>query len=201
MRRGALVIAASCALAACGTVAPDAPDDASDVGDASSPIDSAMDSTIDTTIDSAIDSAIDGAIDSAIDSAIDAGRDDTIEGGADDDADVDGDECGGITYELDVQPIWTLSCADVGCHRPPSGPPPDLSDGASWSHIVGVRSKEMPSLFYVSPGDPTDSWLYQEITGAHGPGGVTMPPPATGAILSDSQKNTVLQWILCGAPP
>ena len=182
--RGSIAIAAAIVAFGCGGSESSATTDGGSDGGSSS-ADTGVDSTSpDTAIPTDGDVADDGG--DAIDDARPDGSAD-----ADAEAEADADECGGITYAGDIQGIWNLHCAVPGCHIGAAAPSPDLSPGKSWSDIVGVPSGEMPSIPYVKPGDPTNSWLYEKVTSGH--------PP--GAALTAAERNDILQWILCGAPP
>ena len=72
-----------------------------------------------------------------------------------------------------------------------------LSAGRAYANTVGVASVEVPSLQRITPGDPTNSYLYRKITGA-GITGDRMPlqqPP-----LSEDKIALVRDWIRRGAP-
>ncbi|MBI3300811.1 MAG: hypothetical protein HYZ72_01845 [Deltaproteobacteria bacterium] len=103
-----------------------------------------------------------------------------------------------------VQSIFTANCAFSGCH---AGPNPqqgqDLSQGQSFKNIVAVRSMENPSLLRINPGVSEDeSYLYRKITGENiAPGTARMPFGCSGATcLSQSEIDTIENWILAGAP-
>jgi hypothetical protein len=106
-----------------------------------------------------------------------------------------------ISFEKGVQPIFSLHCAVTGCHV---GPSPTggmvLADGFAYSYTVNVTSNENPPMKRIAPGDSANSYLYQKITGHPATGTSVMPPTTTGDVLADSDKNTILQWILEGAP-
>jgi plastocyanin len=89
--------------------------------------------------------------------------------------------------------IFTPICA--ACHPPNQGM--DLRSGKAFASIVGVNSSEQRSLQRVKPSDPTNSYLYQKLTGAPGITGVQMPfggPPLTAA-----QIQLIHDWIVAGA--
>lgn len=114
------------------------------------------------------------------------------------------EKCGDtlVSFDKDVQTAtFDGHCAVTGCHV---GPSPTggmvLSRGFAYTQIVGVVSGENPPMKRITPGDATNSYLYQKITGHPAGGTSVMPPTSTGDTLSDAQKNAVLQWILQGAP-
>lgn len=72
-----------------------------------------------------------------------------------------------------------------------------LTNDRAYAQIVGVDSKQMPSLKRVAPGDATNSYLYRKITGV----GITGDRmPQGGPYLSDEQIALVRDWIRRGAP-
>jgi hypothetical protein len=94
--------------------------------------------------------------------------------------------------------VFTPTCTTIACHDPLGQQSQMvLTAGRAYSNTVGVASVEMPSLQRVTPGDPTNSYLYRKITGA-GITGDRMPlqqPP-----LSDDKIALVRDWIRRGAP-
>ena len=94
--------------------------------------------------------------------------------------------------------IFTPSCAVSGCHagsNPQQGQ--DLSEGQSFSNIVGVRSNERPDLLRIAPGDPDNSYLVKKIMGDPDIVGAQMP--LGRAPLSAEQINLVREWVTEGA--
>jgi hypothetical protein len=92
-----------------------------------------------------------------------------------------------------VQQLLTGNCA--GCHPPNQGM--DLTTGHVYANIVNVKSREVPSLLRVKPGDPTDSYLYQKVTQARPMVGVRMPKD--GQPLTADEITTLRVWIAQGA--
>jgi mono/diheme cytochrome c family protein len=92
-----------------------------------------------------------------------------------------------------VQQLLTGNCA--GCHPPNQGM--DLTTGHVYANIVNVKSREVPSLMRVKPGDPTDSYLYQKVTQAKPMVGVRMPKD--GQPLTADEITTLRVWIAQGA--
>ncbi len=91
-----------------------------------------------------------------------------------------------VLFSTQVNNVWTASCAPHHSGAAPSGSL-DLSAGVAYLKTVGVPAGENPALFYVDPGDTTNSYLYQKaVTGA-------MPYP-----LADIPA--LREWILNGAP-
>ncbi len=97
--------------------------------------------------------------------------------------------------------IFVPRCATAGCHggNPPAVPPTFDAD-ASWAALVGVTSTQAPSLRYVEPGRPDQSYLVAKLRGtaaAVGGSGNRMPP--NDAPVSDEDIAQVEAWILNGA--
>ena len=91
-----------------------------------------------------------------------------------------------VSFERDVQPIFTRSCA--GCH-PASFPYLDLREGHSWDQLVHVASVTNPAFERVLPGRPDLSYL------------LTHPPdPSNAKLLSRTDRRTIAAWIREGAP-
>jgi hypothetical protein len=68
----------------------------------------------------------------------------------------------------------------------------------SYSHLVNVASKEVPSLDRVEPGNPDDSYVVQKVEGTAAVGG-QMPLGRTP--LTAEQIALIRQWISEGANP
>jgi hypothetical protein len=105
----------------------------------------------------------------------------------------------GVSFAENVQPIFTMHCAVVGCHVP--GNPPlgqVLAAGFAYSNIVNVASHEVPSDMRVAPGDLAHSYLYLKITDQQSVGSY-MPPASTNDVLSQAEKTTIMNWITEGA--
>jgi hypothetical protein len=107
----------------------------------------------------------------------------------------------------DVQAILGRSCAVGGCHAsaPGAGGLALPQADAAWvDRVVGVRSRQNPSMDLVTPGDPETSWLVHKIAGdlcrftcdmKIGCGG-QMP---FGQKLSEQERGLILAWIRDGA--
>src|SRR3990170_1208529 len=80
--------------------------------------------------------------------------------------------------------VFTPSCATLACHDPLGQQSQMvLTAGRAYANIVAVSSVEMPQLQRVTPGDPSNSYLYRKIPGA-GITGDRMPlnqPPLSEA--------------------
>lgn len=94
--------------------------------------------------------------------------------------------------------VFTPTCARLGCHDTLGQQSQQvLTAGRAYVNTVGVPSVELPQLMRVTPGDPTNSYLYRKIIGSNITGD-RMPqglPP-----LSDAQIKLVRDWIRRGAP-
>lgn len=103
-----------------------------------------------------------------------------------------------VSFQTNVQPIFTANCAVSGCH---TGPSPqrglDLSAGNAYANIVNVKSQEIPYLYRVKPSNSDSSYLYMKITGASGITGARMP--YLRPQLSQTDIQTVQSWINQGA--
>lgn len=108
------------------------------------------------------------------------------------------------SFAANVQPIFSSSCAKVGCHTGafPSGGM-NLSTGSAYTNIVGVTANSVPSLKRVLPGNPNDSYIVIKVEG-NDPRlqGSRMPDDApTGQpFLTPAQVQVIRSWILQGAP-
>ncbi len=96
-----------------------------------------------------------------------------------------------VSFSNDVQPIFTQNC--VSCH--PSSGNLDLRQGQAYDNLVNVPASGYNGTRVV-PNEPENSILYKKIDGS-GAYGSNMP---LGGSLSQSQVNTIKQWIEEGAP-
>lgn len=76
-----------------------------------------------------------------------------------------------VSFEKDIQPIFTKSC--VKCHgnrHPKAGI--DLSVGHAYQSIVNQPSSEVPDMMRIKPGKPAQSylWLKLQHTASRGTG-------------------------------
>jgi hypothetical protein len=112
-----------------------------------------------------------------------------------------------VSFQGDVQPIFTQNCALSGCHIP--GNPPQgqiLQDGYAYNSIVDklagegstVGDSNLKRIDSTSP-DPTKSYLWRKISGTLPLSGSTMPPDGSNKALSADQKETIRLWIVQGA--
>ena len=89
--------------------------------------------------------------------------------------------------------IFTPSCATAGCHTGGFAAQdlrldPDFAYGA----LVNVHSTVHPEKLLVSPGDPSNSYLYSQVADG------SMPQNA--AQLTSAQLEQIRGWICAGAP-
>lgn len=104
---------------------------------------------------------------------------------------VNGDE---PTLEVIQATIFSTSCALSGCHLGANAQQGlDLSEGESHGNLVGVDSRQIPSLKRVDPGNPNDSYLVMKIEGDSRILGQRMP--LGGQALSSGQIQLVRDWI------
>ncbi len=125
----------------------------------------------------------------------DTQADDT--GGGDTDADTDAD----LSYAMDIQTIWNVSCG-TGCHMGTAaggGLPLDADRG--YTNLVNVASQQAKGLDRVEPGDHLASYLWRKLDGSHiDVGGVGDRMPGGGS-LDAADIATVEAWIDAGALP
>lgn len=104
-----------------------------------------------------------------------------------------------VSFAADVQPIFTASCATVGCHRgaaPQAGL--NLSAGQAYQDIVGVAASQCnDGRMLVLPGEPSESYLIDKILGVDLCFGTKMPKMTD---LPSAQVEIISSWICAGAP-
>jgi hypothetical protein len=93
----------------------------------------------------------------------------------------------GISYALDIQPIFNVNCAVGICHVPGGIGPMSLLPGTSFAGLI-------PRLI---PGDSAASLLFQRITENNPPSFPQMP--LNRAPLSLTDQNLIKSWIDKGA--
>lgn len=109
-----------------------------------------------------------------------------------------------ISLRRDVQPIFTRSCALVGCHD--AGFHSQnliLEAGGTFDPqfgLVNVPSGEAPGRLRVNPGDSSTSYIINKLEGTQGQvGGSGTQMPQGGPALSPDLIETIRSWIDDGA--
>lgn len=100
-----------------------------------------------------------------------------------------------VSFSADIQPIFTTSCVNAGCH-PGGGAPFPLGPGASYVNLVNAAATTGPcaGLLRVKPFSADSSALYRRIAGTCGD-----RMPIGGSALSAVQQNLIATWINQGA--
>lgn len=123
-----------------------------------------------------------------------------------------------VSFKNDVLPIFQNSCAFSDCHADRNDPrraflgepktaglPTDPTE--VHSGIVNKAPQDLPTMSYVTPGDPQNSFLMHKMNGDQclfdskckgGTCGNSMPD--NNPILSESTRLVVYRWITQGAP-
>ena len=117
---------------------------------------------------------------------------------------LDGDDGGAtVTLSGDVQPIFTVNCLFSGCH---AGSSPEegmsLVAGQTFSNVVNVAARQLPSMNRVTPNQPDDSYLVHKVQGTHldvGVGGSGSRMLLNLSPLSQSDIDLIRAWIQAGA--
>ncbi len=114
-----------------------------------------------------------------------------------------------VSFQGNLQPVFTASCALGGCHDAASSVQGlNLSVGASYSQLVNMRSTEKRTLKRVQPGAPDASYLIQKLEDTPGISGTIMPPGCSAGgtgtngapCLTADQMEMFRTWILACAP-
>ena len=104
------------------------------------------------------------------------------------------------SHDVDIQPIWDGSCADLGCHND-SDMASGLSLASGYDAMVGVASPSGAALDLVTAGSSADSYLWHKLEGTQtsvkGGGGSQMP---FGSNLTPDEMTLIQTWIDGGAP-
>ncbi len=116
------------------------------------------------------------------------------------------DDIGGDEVTLrDVQPIFTGNCLCSGCH---AGSSPEegmsLGEGQTFSQVVNVAARQLPSMNRVTPNQPDNSYLVHKVQGTHldvDVGGSGSRMPLGRSPLSQSDIDLIRAWIQAGAQP
>lgn len=96
-------------------------------------------------------------------------------------------------WKKDVQPLANTRC--VACHQDaaPAGKL-SLQRTSAPASIIGVKSEEA-DMAYVTPGDPSQSYLFRKLEGTQieaGGSGARMP---LGGVLADTDLEIFRKWI------
>jgi len=118
-----------------------------------------------------------------------------------------------VSLRADVLPIFAANCATLPtCHGSPTGIEVFLAGGAANASniragIVGVATVELPTMPFVTAGDPDKSYLMLKLDGTQGAYnaqclegtcGAQMPYGAPSP-LDATTRDTIRAWITQGA--
>lgn len=114
-----------------------------------------------------------------------------------------------VSFSRDVIPIFETSCAFSTCHGSNVGAANGVFLGNDPARVhaalVGVRSGQLPSMAFVAPGAPQESYLLRKIDGSQcalddACGGSCGDPMPRGAdLLPQETRDVVRSWIAQGA--
>jgi hypothetical protein len=93
--------------------------------------------------------------------------------------------------------VFTPSCALSFCHGAAMQAMLDLREGASYDHLVGIPSVEVPDHVRVEPFKPDDSYLICKLENCSWIVGSQMP--LIGGPLGQEVIDIIRQWITDGA--
>lgn len=103
-----------------------------------------------------------------------------------------------VLFASQVQPIFTSSCASVGCHtgaRPAEGL--TLASGSSYAALVNVAASECASHVRVKPSNVSESYLMDKLLATKLCSGSQMPK--AGSSLPSAELAAIRCWISQGA--
>ena len=100
------------------------------------------------------------------------------------------------SFDLDIQPIFSSSCALSGCHNAGAASGLDLRTGQAYAQLVGISSSQDPLRKRIVAGDAQNSYLVIKIEGRQTTGSRM---PLGRAPLSTEEIGTIRNWILLGA--
>ncbi|MGH7280290.1 MAG: hypothetical protein ACRELY_02115, partial [Polyangiaceae bacterium] len=115
-------------------------------------------------------------------------------------------ESAALSFRADIVPVLTTSCSTRSCHGGMRAPLLGAHDGPAElrAALVNVRSEERTDLGYVTPGDPSHSYLIEKIEGRMTPAkcadhdcGDAMP--LDNPALPDATRSLIRAWIEQGA--
>ena len=101
-----------------------------------------------------------------------------------------------VGFKGDVEPIFTMKCANSSCHGAAKSADLQLSADMAYGNIVNVKSSEQPQYMRIKPGEPDSSYIVMKIEGRQKFG---MQMPLTGGALSDKQIQVIRSWVQAGA--
>ncbi len=115
-----------------------------------------------------------------------------------------------VSLKNDVVPIWNASCAFTSCHGATSGANNGMYVGPDTARFVkesvGQPAQQLPSMPFVTAGDPKKSYLMKKLDGdtcvvdKQCVGGSCLDPmPKATAPLTQNQRDTIRRWIAQGA--
>ncbi len=101
----------------------------------------------------------------------------------------------GVSFSTQIQPIFTASCVNAGCH-PGGGAPFSLASGSSYASLVNVPASTGPCAgdMRVVPNNPGASGLVKRIEGNCG-----NLMPLGGSALPSGSIQLIRDWISQGA--
>ena len=120
------------------------------------------------------------------------------------------------TFRANVMPLFNLSCGFSSCHGAGKaskggiflGSQPAMGSDAAQVHmlIVGAKAGEIPTMPYVTAGDPANSFLMHKMDGDQStlssqcvPPGCQETMPQGNDPLPAAQRDVVRRWIAQGA--
>lgn len=123
------------------------------------------------------------------------------------------------SFEKDVMPIFSKSCALSSCHASKQAPQPGVPHPAAgvtitnekavtYKALINVDSLNFKGTKLIVPGDPENSLVMRKMDGTQAelescPGdcGKSMPPPEDEGeqLLSQKKRDTIRNWIAKGA--
>jgi hypothetical protein len=121
-----------------------------------------------------------------------------------------------VSFTTDIMVLLNDNCSSTACHGSASAPTGGLFLGTLcagagdaprvYANLVGPKSGELVSMPFVTPGDPSNSYLMHKIDGdqchfdAECAGGSCLAAmPNGGQIMPVSRRDTVRAWITQGA--
>jgi hypothetical protein len=103
---------------------------------------------------------------------------------------------GGVSFSAQIQPIFTASCVNAGCH-PGGGAPFSLASGQSYSNLVNQPASvgSCQGQMRVQPANPDNSVLVKRLEGST----CGNQMPLGGTPLSAASIQLIRDWITQGA--